>query len=241
MDNHKSEYFLYGGIFSFSFFVLLLLALYAAIIYAPKSEFYTDTDNIVVSIGLDDTNLERPQTKKEIKESETEEVVEDLDDIFDSIETEKIVYSKKSVVKENVVDKEFLKKVQTRTNIKHEKQKQKKRTVTEDLELEYGKFKSQEKHSKASGGVKDVYKGKIYKILYQGWNHTSESYRHVQVYIRISATGKMRYEIKQVSGDSEFDSILQAHLEYLLDTIFPISPDGKAITFKVDFTTKGRE
>lgn len=211
-----------------------------------SAPMYTQTDNVEISVNLDAITLDHAPSKKIDTMARPTDTLEDpnenIDDLFDSIETEKIVYSKKSVVKDkpDVVDQEFLKKIQTRKDIKHEKDTSVKKEIQEELNLEYSKFKSEKKSAKASGGINDVYKAKVYALLYRGWTHTSESFRRVKVYIRISATGKMHYKMKQVSGDSKFDASLQAHLEYLLDTIFPISPDGKSVTFNVDFTTKGK-
>ena len=207
---------------------------------------FTQTDNIMISVSLDDITIDRPKTQSIEKMAQPDEALDDptenIDDLFDSIDSEKIVYSKDSVVKEDqaVVDKEFLKKIQTRKTIKHEKESRVKQQSTKELELEYSKFKSSEKSARKSGGEHDVYKAKVYALLYRGWTHTSESFRMVKVDIRISPQGKMRYKIREVSGDSLFDSTLQAHLEYLLDTIFPISPDGKSFHFEVKFSTKGK-
>ncbi len=209
--------------------------------FIAKNRFYTQSDNIVVMIGVDDVTNDTPVIQEQTQEVKATQELEDLDDIFDSIESESVVNTQHTKVQQNAVDQELLKKIQTRTNIKHQTRLTQKRVDVEELDLEYGKFKSRQKRAEASGGVKDAYRAKIYKLLYSRWNHRSETYKHVQVYIRISETGKMRYEIKQVSGDTQFDATVQAHLEYLLGTIFPISPDGKAKTFKVDFTTKGRE
>ena len=243
MDKQQSLYFYYGGIFSFSFFAFLLVLLYVQISASFSPTVFTKTDNILISVSLDDITLDKPLPQKKKKAANpvesVEEVVDDLDDIFDSIESEKIIYSKKTIVKdEPIVDKEFLKKIQTRKDVKHDRDRKvhKKR---EELSLENSDFKSQEKSTKASGGEKDEYKAKVYALLYGGWNHTSEKFERVQVSIRLSAQGKMRYEIKQVSGDSAFDESVQAHLEYLLDTMFPKSPDGKPVHFRVYFTTKG--
>lgn len=238
MANTNSSYFLYGALFSFSFFALILLLLYNMLSFTLSKEFFTQTDNIVVSLGLDDVRVNQVQAKKQ--EENSEETLENLDDILDSIDSEEIVYSKNSKIKDTLNDQDFLKKLQTRTNIKHDTNTTRADKKTENLSLDYGKFETQEDTKQASGGTKDIYKAQVYKLLYQGWNHSSVSFKEAKVYIRISAAGRMRYEMKQVSGDSEFDSTVQAYLEYLLGTIFPISPTGKSMTFKVKFTTKGK-
>lgn len=246
MDNLKSKYFLYGAVYSFSLFFTLILALFLMLTLSTPMNTFTQNDNEMISVSLDDITIDRPKNdSSEMMDEAVEtldEPTENIEDIFDSIESEKIVYSKNSVVKENkaVVDKAFLKKIQTRTTIKHEKNSRVKAQTKKALELEYSQFKSREKSAQKSGGVHDVYKAKVYALLYRGWSHTSESYRAVKVDIYINGEGKMRYKIREVSGDTLFDATLQAHLEYLLDTIFPISPDGKSFHFKVKFSTKGK-
>ena len=246
MDNQQSKYFLYGALYSFSIFFILILSLFMILTLSTPVSSYTQTDNIMISVNLDDMTIDRPKTQSIEKMAEPieslDEPTENIDELFDSIESEKIVYSKDSVVKEDqaVVDKEFLKKIQTRKTIKHEKESRVKQPSAKELELEYSKFKSSEKSAQKSGGEYDVYKAKVYALLYRGWTHTSKSFRIVKVDIHISPQGKMRYKIREVSGDSLFDSTLQAHLEYLLDTIFPISPDGKSFHFEVKFSTKGK-
>lgn len=246
MDNNKSQYFYYGGIFSASVFTVLLLSLYLMIRFEISTPVYTQTDNVLISVNLDAITLDNAKSidtnKMALPSDELEEPSENIDDLFDSIDSEKIVYSKDSVVKDtsDVVDQDFLKKIQTRKDIKHEKDTTIQKQSVEELNLEYGKFKSDNKSLKASGGEKDIYKAKVYALLHRGWQHTSQKFRLVKVDIRISTAGKMRYKIRQVSGDSLFDSSLQAHLEYLLDTIFPIPPDGESFHFEVKFSTKGK-
>lgn len=246
MDNQDSKYFLYGALYSFSLFFALILTLFMILTLSTPVTSFTQTDNIMISVNLDDMTIDRPKSQSLDKMAQPVETLDDptenIDELFDSIESEKIQYSKNSVVKEDqeVVDKEFLKKIQARTEIKHEKESRLKKQSQKELELEYSKFKSIEKSTQKSGGVHDVYKSKVYALLYRGWTHTSKSFRVVKVDIYINAQGKMRYKIREVSGDTLFDSTLQAHLEYLLDTIFPISPDGKSFHFEVKFSTKGK-
>ena len=228
--------------FSLSFFLILLLSMFGMISHKRSSVSYTKTDSIIVSISMDDSKITRPPPKPVKKEEDTDDEVidESFDDIFESIDTEKIIYSKNTKVKESLekVDQEFLKKIQTRKNIKSTTHKTKKRTLLETKSLEESKFNSKEKALKKSGGEKNIYYAKVQDVLYQGWHQPSQSFQQSLVIIKISSSGIMRYVLKQVSGDMAFDKALKAHLEYLLDTIFPVSPDGLSVTFKTYFKSK---
>lgn len=242
MDNPSRQYFLYGGLFSLLFSSLLLLGMFWLISKNKHQSHFTQTDNIIVTISLDTKKVIQmmPDSQDEPVEKLQEDELEDLDDLFDSIDSEEIVYSKKTVVKDNKpkIDNEFLKKVQTRKNIKHENTAVKKRNISKTISLEQSKFKTENKAQSQSGGEKNIYYAKIQNILYQNWQQPSLSFQQSKVMITISASGKMRYSVKQVSGDVLFDEALKAHLEYLLDTIFPISPDGLPITFETYFKSK---
>jgi hypothetical protein len=242
MDNHNNQYFLYGGVFSILFSLSLLASILFIASKTNKAINYTQTDNMIVTVSLEQLpNLSAtPVAKSDPQDNKSDDSeIDSLDDIFDSIDSEKIVYSKNSVVKDvPKVDNEFLKKIQIRKNIKHEKRETVKRNISKPISLQQSDFKSKDTREEQSGGEKNIYYAKVQNLLYQSWQQPSQNFQQSKVMIKITSSGKMSYQIKQVSGDAAFDLALKAHLEYLLDTIFPISPDGLSIIFETYFKSK---
>ncbi len=204
--------------------------------------FYSFKDDPYVAVTIIDAQQMQQSRQQDItlpKDETQDTPVEDVDSLFESVETEKITYSKNVKVKEDtpVVDPEFLKKIQTRKEIKHDTARAKQQKI-KDLDLEYGKFQTEVKSSPDGGGEKNEYYAKIHQILYRNWYHKSEIARRVVVRIKISPSGTMTYRIKQVSGDVAFDESVKSHLEYLLDQSFPPPPNGSYENLTVNFKSK---
>ena len=244
MDS-SNRYFYWGALYALFVMLGVLLGAYWFFTRVPVNDFFSLSDDVVMSVSLLDVN-EKQEQKKSLKDetmpsSEPQsEGHEDIDELFESVDSSGLTYSKKERLQEELQepDREFLKKINTRTRIKAKEVKLDRKEL--DLDLKMPVFNQQNHASKQQKqlGTKNAYFAKLHDLLYSGWKPYGYGEQLAIIVVHIHSNGTFSYRVKQWSASPLFNQTLQSYLESLRHKSFPLPEDGKSVHVKVRFISK---
>ncbi len=91
----------------------------------------------------------------------------------------------------------------------------------------------------APKGEYEEFYAKVQEILYQNWNPLqTQKENQAEIKIMIDWRGKFSYEIVKLSGNLEFDKVLQEFLDIMQNKEFPKYEGGEATYIFVTFKTE---
>ncbi len=244
MDS-QNRYFYWGAFYASFMLLLIVLVAYWFATRKPLHDFFSMSDDVVMSVSLVDITDVKPvkQSQENRAQDSTlaeSEPQEDIDDLFDSVKASDLSYSKHQKVKEDIetVDKNFLKKINTRTKIKAQDVKLEHKKVALDLKMPVLNQQESPTKRQKRAGTKNAYFAKLYDLLYSGWEPYGYGEQLAIIIIQIHTNGRFSYEVKQWSASPLFNQTLQSYLESLRLKKFPLPEDGKSVRVKVNFISK---
>ncbi|AXX95620.1 MULTISPECIES: TonB C-terminal domain-containing protein [Arcobacter] len=241
MQNNSS--FIVSGIIAFSLYLCLCFSVLFYIM-SPEQNMINITPTST-SIELDmivekaekkmvERKVEKIIEEKEVVEKQTsaqQEKKPDLKSLFANVKE-----TAKTVTKEEVnnIQKSIDPK---RFKSKFEKEK-KSSNIKIDRLLEDEKTASNTKSTNAAKGVEtDEYFSQISEML-SAWVPVGSGLKAV-VLIMIDLEGRFDYSFVKKSGDSTFDTSLEAFLNEQKNIAYPKPTKGKAVKINVDFKSEG--
>ncbi len=241
MQNNSS--FIVSGIIAFSLYLCLCFSVLFYIMSPEQNMINITPTSTSIELDMIVEKAEKKMVKRKVEKIiEEKEVVEkqtsaqqekkpDLKSLFANVKE-----TAKTVTKEEVnnIQKSIDPK---RFKSKFEKEK-KSSNIKIDRLLEDEKTASNTKSTNAAKGVEtDEYFSQISEML-SAWVPVGSGLKAV-VLIMIDLEGRFDYSFVKKSGDSTFDTSLEAFLNEQKNIAYPKPTKGKAVKINVDFKSEG--
>lgn len=239
MDN-KDRYFYLGALYAFSITLLIAGLLYYTLTRLVSASYFSMRDDAVVTVSLIETVKEVTSKQAPLlaPPEESKASTQSAEDLFSDIQASvPLLTNSYKQNNEPVVSESFLKNIQTRKEVKETRDhKQAAQPIVDQSDIDIEHLLEQ---NQAKSGEKNPYYAQVHDILYANWHSTQPNNRAI-VKIQISSQGNFSYHVLQWSSNVEFNEELQRHLEYLMQKIFPVPPDG-VVRLKVNFISEGKK
>lgn len=243
----KNPIFLYAGIASFSFYILIVFS-FIYYVSSPKPKTYNiKSKATVIQLDMivkksDKKRIEKKEDKKTKKPldklikkstSAASKKRPDLKSLFGKVKTKEKVVKKKEInnVQKSLDPKRFKAKFEKQkksSNVKIDKLFNDKQTTTNVSSLNSSKNKES-----------DDYYSEVSELL-NAWIPTVREDKLISVVeVIITKDGTFNYRIKKYSQNTSFDLSLKAFLEEQKSIIYPKPKKGKTVRINVDFKSEG--
>ena len=246
MDNRSN--FLFGGFIAITSYLIIVLAFFINIQERKATKYKTQNTQTILEINIVSvakeeqktvqSKVEKPKPVKTIVKktvSKSAKKTTDLKSLFAKVST------KSSKIVKQQTHKTKTSTTQSRFKSKYEREKK-----VDNVKLsKLSQFKDESKSNKSKkmtqsndDGKFDQYYSKINNLILTKWYNypllTDSKYK-VEVNITIDKQGKFSYHVVLLSGISNVDNSVKTFLENQRLELYPISPDGKTKTIRINF------